>query len=198
MSKSDTFLNSRRYGTDECARESKDLQNNDMYGWTMYQGSQYLSDCTQPTGRQPEFQYDHVNLRAHVGVGVADACLVDTYSQLRTAPTRGRCHLQLFERIFQGCPNLRPGVVDPEVEAQVVQGTSTSQMEGVQYECARAINPAFEFHMTPLVPCMKDIQDPAHIVEKGWIRGGDDTRSFVRRQEYLKNCGREYMQKQRA
>jgi hypothetical protein len=191
------FLNSQRYGTDACAKECRDIQNDGIYGWNMYPN--FVKDCAPPGGREPEFQYEHPNLRtSHIGYGVADSCLVDTYSQLRTAPTRGRCHLQLFERIFQGVPNLRPGVVDPAVEAQIVQGTSTSALEGAEYECRRAINPDFEFHLTPLVPCMKDIQDPEHIVERGWTRGGDDTRSFVRRQEFLKACGKEYMQKQRS
>lgn len=186
------FLNSQRYGTDACARESRDLQNDGIYAWNTYET--FLKDCATPYGREPEFQYEHPNLRtSHIGYGVADACLVDTYSQLRTAPTRGRCHLQLFERIFQGVPNLRPGVVDPALEAEVVQGNSRTANE-----CLRSINPDFEFKMTPLVPCMQDIQNPEHIVESGWVRGGDDTRSFVRRQEFLKACGKDYMQKQRS
>jgi hypothetical protein len=43
-------------------------------------------------------------------------------------------------------------------------------------------------HRIPLVDCMKDIQDPVHIVPV-WVRGGDPTRDFVRRKEFMNRCG---------
>jgi len=197
QSQAGTFLSSHRYGTDACARECKDAQNDDIHGWTMYQ--HFPVACEQPYGREPEFQYDHVNLRARVGVGNADACLVDAYSQLITAPTRGRCRLQLFERIFQGCPNLRPGNPDPDVESPLVQGTSSKALEGGgQVPCGRDLFANPELHFTPLVPCMRDVQSVEHVVETGWVRGGSDTRSFVRRQELLKSCAPEHLRRQRA
>jgi hypothetical protein len=183
------FLNSRRYGSDQCARECKDAQNDEIHGYAMYQ--HWPEACTAPHGRQPEFQYDHVNLRARVGYGNTDACIVDAYSQLRQAPTRGKCHIQLFERIFQGCPNLRPGTANPEIESPLVQGSSGYS------PCAKATFADFELKVTPLVPCMRDIQDPEHVVERGWVRGGDDTRSFVRRQEFLSACAPQHLRRQR-
>jgi hypothetical protein len=40
----------------------------------------------------------------------------------------------------------------------------------------------------PILDCVKEVQQPDHVVEP-WIRGGDDTRSFVKRQEFLAACG---------
>jgi len=44
------------------------------------------------------------------------------------------------------------------------------------------------YHPTPLVDCMKDIQDPDHVVPT-WTWGGEPTRDFVRRKEFLNRCG---------
>lgn len=188
------FLDTRTYKTDCCAREAKDAQNEGIYGWT---SAQYLPVvCQAPNMRSPDFQYDHPNLRARIGYGVAEGCVVDSYSALRNDPrqlTRDRCRIQLFERVFQGVPNLKPGVVNPDVEMPLVQGTSSTTLEGVQYLCKKTIMEQPTYHPTPLLDCMKDIQDPEHIVEP-WVRGGDDTRSYVRRQEFMKACGQQFGQ----
>ena len=186
------FLDSRRYKTDCCAKEAKDAQNDAIFGWSTYQ---YLPvQCEAPKMRSPDFQYDHTNLRARIGYGVAEGCVVDSYSALRNDPnqlTRDRCRVQLFERVFQGVPNLKPGVVNPDVEMPLVQGTSSTTLEGVSISCKKSIMEQTTHNPVPLLDCMKDIQDPKHIVEP-WVRGGDDTRSYVRRQEFLKSCGHQY------
>lgn len=183
------FLDSKNYSTDCCAKEAKDAQNEQMAHWRLYQ---YLPvPCETPKMRSPEFQYDHTNLRASIGYGVADGCVVDQYSSLRNDPkqlTRDRCKIQLFERVFQGCPNLKPTVADPGAELPLQQGTSTTSLEGVSLSCKKAIMEQPTYHNVPLVDCMKDIQDPVHLVES-WTRGGDPTRDFVRRKEFLNRCG---------
>jgi|Laugrespbdmm15dd_1035085.scaffolds.fasta_scaffold04782_1 hypothetical protein len=192
MSSPAVFLDSRRYRTDCCAKEAKDAQNDAIFGWSTYQ--HLPVDCKAPNMRSPEFQYDHPNLRARIGYGVAEGCVVDSYSALRNNPnqlTRDRCRVQLFERVFQGVPNLKPGVVNPDVEMPLVQGSSSTNYEGIQFSCKKAIMEKQTQNPSPLLDCMKDIQDPQHIVEP-WVRGGDDTRSYVRRQEFLKTCGRQF------
>lgn len=192
MSTPSVFLDSRRYRTDCCAKEAKDAQNEGIFNWSTYQ---YLPvDCKSPNMRSPTFQYDHPNLHMRIGYGLADGCLVDTYSALRNNPeqlTRDRCKVQLYERVFQGVPNLKPGVVNPDAEMPIIQGTSSTTLEGVQFVCKKTIMEQSTYQPTPLLDCMKDIQDPRHIVEP-WIRGGDDTRSYVRRQEFMKSCGRQF------
>lgn len=192
MTKPAVFLDSRRYGSDCCAQEAKDAQNNAIYGYTSFQ---YLpADCHKPNMRSPDFQYDHPNLRARIGYGVADDCAVDSYSSLRNDPkqlTRDRCKIQLFERIFQGVPNLKPGVPAPEKEMPIKQGISSTTLEGVQFSCKKSIMEQTTKHPIPLLDCMKDIQTADTTVEP-WIRGGDNTRDFVRRQQFLQQCGRQF------
>jgi|APGre2960657404_1045060.scaffolds.fasta_scaffold00312_15 hypothetical protein len=192
MQKPQVFLDSRRYGSDCCAQEAKDAQNSAIYSWTSFQHLQ--ADCKAPNMRSPDFQYEHPNLRARIGYGVADGCAVDSYSALRNDPnqmTRDRCRIQLFERIFQGVPNLKPGVPAPEKEMPLQQGISSTTLEGVQFSCKKSIMELRTNNPTPLLDCMKDIQTAETTVEP-WIRGGDNTRDFVRRQEFLKNCGRQF------
>jgi hypothetical protein len=182
------FMNSRRVCSDDCAKEAKDSQNDSMFNYRVYQDIPVK--CESPNIRFPQFSYDHVNLRGRPGYGVADDCLVDQYSALRNDPaqlTRDRCPIQLFTRVFTGCPNLKPGVPDPDLEMPIQQGMSSGTLEGVQYPCKRALMELTHNKPVPLIDCMKDVQDPDHLVEP-WVRGGDATRDFVKRQEMLMKC----------
>ena len=183
------FLNSKNYSTDCCAKEAKDAQNEQLENYFLYQ---YLPiKCESPNMRSPDFQYDHPNLRARIGYGLADDCVVDQYSSLRNNPnqlTRDRCKIQLFERIFQGCPNLKPTVDDPGKELPLQQGLSTTTLEGIRFSCKKTIMEEPTYKFVPLVDCMKDIQNPKYVVE-AWTRGGDPTRDYVRRKEFLNRCG---------
>ena len=191
------FLDSRRVCSDDCAKEAKDTQNEGIFNYTLYQ--QLPVKCESPDVRFPKFAYDHVNLRGRPGYGVADDCLVDQYSALRNDPaqmTRDRCPIQLFTRVFQGCPNLKPGVPNPDLEMPIQQGMSSGTLEGIQYPCKKAIMELTTNKPVPLVDCMKDIQNPDHLVEP-WVRGGDTTRDFVKRQEFLQNgCSATYLKQQ--
>jgi hypothetical protein len=174
------FLDSRRVCSDDCAMEAKDTQNEGIHGYTMYH---YQSvPCKDPDASMPVFSYDHPNLRGRVGYGLAENCVVDRYSTMRNDPN------QLFSRIFQGCPNLKPGVPNPDVEMPIQQGLSSTDVEGTTFVCKKSIMEMETYHPIPLVACMQDIQDPNHIVEP-WVRGGEATRDFVRRQEFLNTCG---------
>ena len=182
-------MNSRRVCSDDCAKEAKDNQNEGIYNYEIYQ---YLPiECDGTNARFPTFAHDHVNLRGRVGYGVAEGCIVDNFSALRNDPsqlTRDRCRTQLFTRIFQGCPNLKPGVADPDMEMPILQGTGSSTLEGVKYACKKTIMEQATNKFMPMLDCVKEVQKPEHVVEQ-WTRGGDDTRSYVKRQEYLKSCG---------
>lgn len=183
------FLGSRRLCSDNCAKEAKDTQNDGVFKYTMYQDLKV--NCDGKHARFPKFAYDHVNLSGRNGYGIAEGCVVDNYSALRNDPaqlTRDRCRIQLFSRIFQGCPNLKPGVVNPDQEMPLVQGTGSSTYEGVKYPCKKTITELTTKQFAPLTECAKEVQKPEHIVEP-WVRGGDDTRNYVKRQELLSKCG---------
>ena len=42
-------------------------------------------------------------------------------------------------------------------------------------------------NMMPLLDCVKDVQNPENIVPI-WVNGGEDTRSYINRAEFNKNC----------
>jgi len=192
MSKTSVFMDSRRLCSDDCAKEARDKQNEEISGYNLY--TYHPVACESPKAQFPAFSYDHVNLRGRVGYGLADDCIVDRYSSLRTDPsvlTRDRCRVQLFSRIFTGCPNLKPGVADAGEELKITQGQSSTNLEGVTYSCKRAVMEKQTANFTPLIPCVAEIQKEEHIVEP-WIRGGDSTRDFVRRQEFLDKCGAQF------
>lgn len=186
------FLDSRRVCSDDCAKEARDLQNDGVFGYTTYKHMPVA--CKDPQGSTPGFMYDHVNLHGRPGYGVAEDCVVDRYSALRNDPnqlTRDRCRQQLFSRIFQGCPNLKPGVADPDKEMPLLQGSSSGDFVPpgkAPASCKRAIMEQETRGFWPLIDCVKEVQKEEHIVEP-WVRGGDDTRSYVRRQEFLNKCG---------
>ena len=188
-SSASVFDNSKRLCTDDCAQEARDIRNEGIFGYETYQ---YLPvECDGEHARFPGFAYDHVNLRGRTGYGVAEGCVVDKYSELRTDPrqlTRDRCRIQLFSRIFQGCPNLRSGTVDPDEEMPVIQGTGSRDLDGYVLPCKKTITEMETYHPIPMLECVKEVQDPKHIVET-WVRGGEPTRDFIRRQEFLKECG---------
>jgi hypothetical protein len=176
------------YATDPCAQEAKDLQNDRIANWILFDN--YASvPCNTPNIRSPDMQYDNVYLRASIGYGVSDGCEIDQDSKLRNnrdGLTHDRCKIQLFQRIFQGAPNLKPVLDDPGKELAFIEGTDTSCMNGYVYK--KQLMEKNLSYQTPLVDCLKDIQDPTHIVPT-WTRGGDPTRDYVRRKEFTNLCG---------
>lgn len=178
------FLDSKNYSTDCCAREAQDAQNEQIHNWQLYRN--FYIPCETPKMRSPEFQYDHTNLRASIGYGVSDGCLIDEDSKLRnnvSGLTHDRCKTQLFQRVFQAAPALKPAFSDDVDELAMIGGTSTTESI-----CKKDIMAIDLSHRTPLIDCMKDIQDAKHIVPT-WTRGGDPTRDFVRRKEFMNLCG---------
>lgn len=182
------YLHSRRLCNDECAKEAKDQQNENIVDYELYQ---YLPvSCDGVHARFPSFAYDHVNLTGRIGYGIAEGCVIDNDSALRNDParlTRDRCRTQLFSRIFQGAPNLACGVADPDKEMPILQGTGSSTWEGVKYPCKKTLMEQQTYKFIPMLDCVKKVQEPQHVVET-WTRGGTDTRNYMLRQEFLKSC----------
>jgi hypothetical protein len=183
-------MQSRRLCSDKCATEAKDVQNEGIHGYEMYQYLPIDCDKSGKVARFPSFAYDHVNLTGRIGYGVAEGCVVDSDSYLRNDQgrmTRDKCRTQLYTRIFQGPPNLRCGVVDPGEEERIVEGDSSRDLAGVKYPCKRSLMELELMKPMPMIECLKSAQTAEHTVEP-WVRGGDPTRDFVRRQQMLKQC----------
>jgi hypothetical protein len=184
------YFGTRNVCSDDCAMEAKDLQNSTIHNYAMYQYLPVNCDKSGHVARFPEFAYDHVNLTGRAGYGVAEGCVVDSYSALRNDPnqmTRDRCRVQLFTRIFQGGPNLSCGISNPEVEGPILQGQSSRDWAGINYPCSRTLMEIQTNQPMPMLDCVRPVQDPVHIVEP-WVRGGDPTRDFVRRKQFMEQC----------
>lgn len=172
--------------SDSCWEEAKNYGNNKINNY--YTFSTQLVECKDPDVRMPEFYVDHVNLRGRPGYGLADACLIDEYSRLVNnydGVTRDRCRLQLFKRLFNGCPLFKgqPGDIDRELD--LLAGTDSGLIG--QNGCSKkAIMELQIKNPVPLVDCMKDIQNPDHLVEN-WTRGGEDTRAYINRLNFNNN-----------
>jgi hypothetical protein len=170
--------------TDSCWQDYKNFQNNKIVGYNTYDKSTQLIDCESPNVRVPQMMYDHPNLRGRPGYGLTDPCLVDIYNNLIKNDelyTKDRCRIQLTQRIFTGVPQLKGCSGDVNKELDLLSGTDTTT--GV---CKKSIMELQMRNPIPLVDCMKDIQNPDNIVPI-WVNGGEDTRSYVNRQNFNKN-----------
>jgi hypothetical protein len=178
--------------SDSCWEEAKNYGNNKINTYMTY-STQFI-DCEAPNVRLPEFMYDHVNLRGRPGYGVAESCLIDNYSSLinnKERLTRDRCKLQLFRRIFNACPSMKGSTGDINAELDLLSGSDSSfgySADGKSYSsCKKSIMEQQIKQPIPLVDCLKDIQNPEHIVPI-WTNGGEDTRSYINRLNFNKKC----------
>lgn len=173
---------------DTCWMESKDIKNQNIDEYMHYNTN--FVECKDPNVRIPTYYVDHVNLRPAPHPNVAnhpDSCLIDHESQLRndkSKQTRDRCNIQLFHRMFQACPNLRPGVGDPNKELDVLSGSNSSH---IYDKCNEKIMEKQIYHPTPMLDCVSEIQNVDHIVPQ-WVRGGEDTRNYLNRKKFLEKC----------
>lgn len=177
--------------SDSCWQESINYGNkkiNDYYTYDIQ-----LIDCEAPNVRMPDFIYDHINLRGRPGYGLSDSCLIDNYSRLinnKESLTRDRCKLQLFKRLFDACPTMKGSLGDINTELDILSGNDSSfygNINDINYSCKKGIMEKQINQPIPLVDCLKDIQNPDHIVPI-WTNGGEDTRSYINRLNFNKKC----------
>jgi hypothetical protein len=169
--------------SDTCWQVSKDVHNKEIENYWIYPTN--FVECKSPNVRMPDFSLNHINLRGRPGYGLSDDCLIDKYSSLRNDPssmTHDKCHVQLFERIFAGGPRLKSSTGDLDKELDVLSGSDTNP-----FKCKKTIMELQTYKFIPLLDCLKDVQSPEHIVPN-WVNGGEDTRSYINRAEFNKNC----------
>ena len=89
---------------------------------------------------------------------------------LRTVPMMGSCITPLqFSDTY----------------SQLVSGESTRAKKACNTLAGVTID-----RFIPLVPCLEyNIQNPVHYVPQYWVRGGMDTRAYIRNIDYKKACG---------
>jgi hypothetical protein len=181
--------------SDACWMNTKDNNNDSMEKYALYYNDSARID--KPSGTLPDFSLEHVNLRGRPGFGLSDDYLIDTYSALRNNPnamTRDRCPIQLITRTFTGGPRLTGKSRDINKELDVLSGSDTRTVPvlsnadetlNVPVRCNKAIMEQQFNYFTPLLDCVKEVQNPENIVPK-WTRGGEDTRSYINKVKFSK------------
>lgn len=169
----DVFLQNKNINLDSCWKQYQDFRNEVISDYVHYNTN--FVDCKNPEIRMPDSYLEHTNLRGRPGYGWADACLINNDSMLRINPNglvRDKCNIPLQKRVFTACPSLLRGSGDPDKELSIISG-SDSLVEG--YQCKKKSPEMTSYHITPLLDCVKDIQNPTNIIPP-WVRGGEDTR----------------------
>ena len=122
------------------------------------------------------------------GYGVAMGCNVDTDSNLRidSRVTNPRLLHQLYERPYLTMPYTGPGrgnESETDLESFLRVGYTTGEKRPCNILSEVSIDvPRMEYTKWTCP------QDASHIIETGWVRGGSDSRSDVRRAMYKKRC----------
>jgi hypothetical protein len=174
-----------RIGADECARTTKDFQNQSVENYALFpmfptQGS----DCSANKDIT-QFSSDNF-MRFRDGYGPLNSCTVDKDSELRNGGllTNDKFKRQLNSRVFQAVPDLSHGGFNPNIESRLTQGEKCSEHRSCNALSEVSIN-----RFMPLVPCLRDtVQNHKHIVPT-WTWGGEPTRDTVRQEEFLKASG---------
>ena len=200
--KQDNIYNAdAQLNSDTCWMNAKDNNNNQLNKYSMYYNDNSRVD--KEFGTLPSVAYDHVNLNGRPGYGISDDYLVDVYSSLRNnkeGMTRDRCPIQLTTRTFAGGPKLQGKSRDIDKELDFLSGSDSRTMHDsllagldseedkeakLQQNCNKLIMETTTNKFMPMLDCIKDIQDPNHIVQS-WTRGGDDTRAYLNKVKFDK------------
>lgn len=153
-------------------------------------------ECLAPTTVRNATDNVMVNYRNGHDVS---GCVVDDSSRLRIGAHRRfpRCPQQLFTRPYGTVPYMGRGPGNMHLESQLAPGESTTSRRSCNTLSGASIPHVF----TPLVPHLDyNVQNPVHIVEEvadeGWVRGGANTKLFVRDVDYAARCGYAYMDRE--
>lgn len=123
--------------------------------------------------------------QTHNGYGVAMGCNVDDDSKLRndSLVTNPRLIHQLYERPYLTVPYMGRGSAETDLESFLRVGYTTGEKRPCNILSEVSIDvPRMEYTKWDCV------QDPKHIIETGWVRGGRGTRNDVRRINYKRRC----------
>lgn len=177
------FEENNRLSQDECALFTRDLQNQSVTDYVLFN---MYSTSTCKTDDIMDFTINNPNLRYKDGFGNVSSCTVEVDSDLRNNArlTNPREKEQLCTRWYQAGPSIGRGGLVPNVESRLIFAEDTSDMK----ECGKLAETDFG-RFIPMLSCLQgSIQDPEHIILP-FERGGKITRDFVRDDEYLKKCG---------
>ena len=170
-----------RLSTDDCALETKDLQNKSIADYIMF--NMYpTADCGDTRTKLEEFMVENPNLVYRDGFGNVNSCTVDDDSGIRNDPTK-ITHFkekhQLCTRWHQAVPDYGKSGLVPNVESSLKMGADTSYLRS----CDRITEKTFDVFV-PFNTCgllNPDVVPPFEMEVS--------TRDFVREDDYAKRCG---------
>lgn len=172
--------------SDDCWKQAKDVHNTQMEKYALYYND--TAKENKNTGSLPSFSTDHINLRGRPGYGLSDDYLIDTYSALRIDPnsmTRDRCPVQLETRMFTGGPRLTGQSGNINKELDILSGSNSKFVGNINsnQKCSKTIMEESMNNFMPLLDSIKEVQNPDNIIQS-WIRGGEDTRSYINKVKF--------------
>jgi hypothetical protein len=173
-----------RLNDDTCSQKNKELLNASVNNRNLY-NFYYTNDCKCSAFDDTLFDNNFV---VKDGYGYTSGCVVDMDSELRNnfQVTHDKLKQQLCVRTFTGVPNLNTGGLIPNIETRLKNGDDTSDIRRCDIVPEKSFIP-YTFY--DLKPCIAEVQNPEHIIETGWVRGGAITRDWVRDNSYLEKCG---------
>lgn len=176
--------------SEECALRARDRVNQDVTNYALFNPfvtSEQNDQCENAIAKLQEFSTENY-LQLRDGVGVTNACRVDTDNDLRMFNlTNNREITQLDTRLFKGAPFVGKGSLNnTDAESSLLQGDNTYNSE----ECtgSSVLDNVFQ----PMLPCLQEsIQNPVHIIPP-WTRGGESTRDTLKQSEFLEKSGYQF------
>ena len=176
------FENEHRLGSDRCAKDARERQN-DMYN--DYLNYNYFNEC-KDREKLKEFASDN-HLVYQDGYGSVSKCTVKDDSDVRYGWewTNMRGTQQLNKRVFTAVPNLGRGVFDAGVEGPIRPGEDTNTQKSCDPLSESSV---LRYVMTPMLPCVREVQNPDNIVPS-WTWGGENTRDTVNQEAFLEGQG---------
>ena len=146
------FDNGNRLSMDSCAIAAREYENQSVIDYNTYNFfNNGDPSCDSAAGKAREMMMEYPNMRFRTGYGVADACVIDSDSEVRIRGTnlREKEPQQLNARLFQAVPNLGRGTLVPNLESMLIQGVDT----GALRDCHHIAEVQYHRPM-PLTDCM--------------------------------------------
>lgn len=196
--KTPQFVNQQTtFNMDACEKEAQVRNNQAVSNYSLEDCSKFRSDN----------RANYMTNLAYVGMyskkqGDGGGMFIDEESALRlgthgntltsTLKTKDKRGLVKQPRMYLTVPNMSAGGknrmgLNPDASSVLMAGEMSrtgkacNSLAGYDYT---------SYHMTPLVPCLKDnIQREDHIIPEYWVRGGASSRSNGQNIDYYRACG---------
>jgi hypothetical protein len=142
------FDSGNRLTMDACAIQTREYENQSLLDYNTFN---FYTSCDTKK-KADALVTEYPNLRYHMGYGVSDPSVIDDDSKIRIGGQTLRTveNQQLQTRLFQAVPSLDRGVLVPNLESAIKNGSDTS----IYNDCHNLAE--FQtMHPTPLTECMQ-------------------------------------------